>query len=214
MSPIVADKQWSGEVNAGFSNSTNVTLVDDITTNPPLRTSVKVNTSISFWDLIMPVNLAAHLHLTLFPHIEILTDNYLVGLKWQFLTEGPWVSAVEIAAGNKIDRSSANSGASTSDANTRTTLSGISIGYKTETLGVPYLSLIYEDHRTQTSVVNPSGFFSFTDHGVHYNAALGIGNNGQTGFSAAAEIGVTGISWERGSYYPQQTIGVLIGYRW
>jgi hypothetical protein len=208
MTPVVQEKQWSGEVNGLSPSMSAITVINDITTNPPTRTGVRVEPLTS---LIPTINL----HLTLFPHLEFVAENdYLFGLKWQFLgsSESPWAAATQVATGTRTDQNSSNTTSSRSSSNTRSTEAGLSFGYQAEFI-MPYMSLIYEDHQTATLVQNPGGSFSYTDHGVHRNASLGLAKT-SLGFSAAVEISYVEASWDRGTLTSQTSAGFSFGYRW
>jgi hypothetical protein len=53
LTPSVSETQWGGSVGFSGAQPSKITLVDDITTNPPLRTGVKINEDTTMSDVFM-----------------------------------------------------------------------------------------------------------------------------------------------------------------
>jgi len=220
--PIVGDTQWSGHLAAAGTSSTNITVVNNYTTNPPIRTSVEVNSNADATDLLMLNNVGFDASLSIAKSLEVYLDNALFGLRWQILnhasTGDAWVAALQGAYGTK------NKTSSESDNNTSTVTAsatsdvkssqvGASVGYKTSGV-VPYLSYIHETHDVKTTVTNNNITFGpYDDHGVHDYFSVGLTSAGK-GFRVAIEYSMITINWDRADKAYQNAIGGKIGIAW
>lgn len=217
--PVVAEQQWSGHVAGVGSGVTKITVVNDITTNPPLRNSVEINKDTDVADMLGISYLSLDASLHIWNGTEIYLDGSLVGLRYQFLNhgkgEGLWVGALQGAFGERsVSTSSTSSGIeSKADSKVTTSQAGISLGYKVKQV-VPYFSYIYEAHEVSTKVVNGGGSFGpYADKGNHQYYSLGISSH-ERGFTYAVEYNLIAISWENSESTSQSTVGAKLGYAW
>lgn len=215
MTPFVQKDRWNGEINAIFSNNTNITLVNDITTNPPSRTASMINTGYGLADLFLPITPNGNVSLTVFPQIALFCDVAICGIKWQVIGDqsGSWPVAIQANTGSKTTSLSSSTNNSTAESKMTSNLAGISIGYRTQSFGVPYFSFIYEDHAATTRVQNSFGTFNYTDAGYHRNYSFGIAKESD-GLSASLEVTGIEILWNRAQPAWQSSTGVSLGYRW
>lgn len=217
--PVVADKQWGGHIAAVGSGVTKVTVVNDVTTNPPARTSVDVNKDASVADMLGVTFFSLDASLHIWNGTEIYLDGPLLGFRYQFLNHGAgenvWVGALQGAyAQRTVSTSSTNSNIeSKADSKVTTSQAGISLGYKVSQI-VPYFSFIYEAHEVTTNVTNGNGSFGpYPDKGNHQYYSLGLSSY-ERGFTYAVEYNMITISWDRSENAYQNAVGAKLGYAW
>lgn len=213
--PVVSEKQWSGYFEGVGTAVTKVTLVNDLTTNPPDRTDVKINADVDAADIFMVNNISVDAGVSIFPALELYFGGALTGLRWQFLNPGAsvgtWVAALQGSYGSS--NVSTTNGDAEAKSKVNTTQGGLSIGYITAQV-VPYFSYIYENHSVTTDVTNTSGSFGpYSDSGLHKYYSLGISSY-QRGFSYALEYSLIDISWDRSEHTSQNALGFKLGYAW
>lgn len=218
-SPVAGEQQWSGHLAAVGSAVTKVTVVNDIDSNPPARTSVEVNKEVSAGDLMGLSKISFDASLSVWSGTDIFVDGSLGGFRYQFLNHGTsdnvWVGAVHGAFGQRtVATSSTSSGVeSTADSKVTTSQAGISLGYKFPSV-VPYFSYIHEAHEVSTMVKNGSGSFgAFLDNGTHEYYTLGFSSHGR-GIAYALEYSMIDISWSRGERAYQNAAGAKVGFAW
>lgn len=217
--PVTAESQWGGSINALGSAVTKVTLISDKSTNPPDRT-ITINEEVDAGDFLPLFNLGLNGSLSVIQGTEVFFDNSLLGVRFQFLNHGAgtqkWVASILGAYGSReVSTSTTYNNSSTDKANSKviTTQAGISLGYKLEHI-VPYFSYIYEFHDISTDVTNPNGSFGpYKDQGVHQYYALGISSHGR-GFTYGAEYNRIQIKWDRSTTTPQDALGLKLGFSW
>jgi hypothetical protein len=219
--PIVGDDQWSGHAAAAGTSTTNVTVINNYTSNPPVRTSVEVNKDIDAGDVLMVNNIGFDASLSIVKSLELYMDSSLLGVRWQFLNHASqgdaWVAAIQGAYGTKDKTSSESDANSTVTASAKSevksTQVGASVGYKTSGV-VPYVSYIHETHDVKTTVTNSGITFGpYDDHGVHDYFSLGLTTSGK-GFKAAIEYSMININWDRADKAYQNAVGGKIGIAW
>jgi hypothetical protein len=217
--PITSETQWGGHVALAITSESKITLLNDISSNPPRRTSVLVNQSIDAADVFGFNNLGVDASLGLWRGLDIYLDNSLLGFRQQFLNYGGgsnfWVATIQGAYSEKSE--STNEGSAplqaTAESKVKTSQAGISLGYKFVDI-VPYFSYIYEFHDVSTKVQNATGSFGpYLDSGVHQYYSLGMGSVGE-GFSYALEYSMIYISWNRSTDSYQNAAGFKLGYAW
>lgn len=220
--PVVAESQWGGHAAVVAASQTRVTVIDDIATNPPTRTKVRINDDADVGDMFGANNIGFDASLSVYKGIEIYMDNFLWGARYQFLNHGSqtgvWVGAIQGAFGTKsesTDEFSINHSTSQADAKSSITTSqaGISLGYKLQHV-VPYFSYIYEAHKIETDVKNTHGTFGpYTNEGVHGYYSLGLSTY-QRGFRIAAEYSYIDIKWKDSEQTGQGAFGIKAGFAW
>lgn len=214
LTPMTSAEQWGGSFAVSASKPTKVTLIDDIGTNPPARTGVKINQDVNAGDILLFNHIGLDLKLAVLPSLEVALDNHTAGLKWQFLNhrkENTLLASLLAAYGTRTDTT--NSNGNESKTKLATTRAGISVGYG-YTNWVPYLSYIYDEYKARTDVQNSSGNFgTYEDSGRHHNYALGISTRG-AGFSFAVEYNHLVMKWDTADHAYQNSVGVLIGAEW
>lgn len=218
-SPVVGDNQWSGHFALVGTSITKVTLVNDYTSNPPLRTNTEINKDLNTADVLFISNLGLDASLSLLKSLEIFAEGAFYGLRWQFLNHGSttdaWVAAVQGGYGVISQSVSETSGGVTADANSKvqTTHAGASVGYKIRAM-VPYLSYIRENHEVTTEVThNAIKFGPFKDSGVHDYYSVGLKAQNQ-GFMVALEFSKVSIQWDRSDRVYQNAFGGKAGFAW
>lgn len=217
--PVIAERQWGGHVAAVGTGLTKVTLINDIESNPPARTTLKVNEDVNVGDVLLINNLGLDAGLSVWQGVELFLDGSMGGFRWQFLNHGAnenvWVGAIHGAYGERTaSTSSTNSGVeSKATSKVKTSQAGISLGYKFRAL-VPYFSYIHEAAEVSTDVTNGAGHFgAYADNGTHENYSLGLSSFHQ-GFRYAIEYNVIHISWDRAARAYQNAAGVKLGFSW
>lgn len=220
-SPVVADNQWGGHMAGAVTGNTTIALVNNFTSNPPIRTTVEVNKNIDATDLLMLNNIGFDASISFLPSLELYVDSSLYGLRWQFLNHGPTtdniVASIQGAYGTKSKTSSESdsNGAVTAEAKSdvTTTQYGGSIGYRFAKVA-PYLSYIRENHKVKTTVTNSGTTFGpYDDSGAHDYFSVGMTTVGQ-GFELALEYSMININWDRASKAYQNSFGAKIGFAW
>jgi hypothetical protein len=201
--PIAGEKQWSGSIAGVASAVTRVTIVDNITTNPPTKTTVKINEFDASNELNFTNYLDIDLSLSLLGSLDIIWEKPLVGLKWQLINNdsnpNEWVAAILAGYGDRsvttIDSSSTSTNPIDATSVVKSNLAGMSIGYRFGAGFVPYVSYTEEQHNTSTTVNNSSGEFGPYDAiGKHKTTSFGFCSGGSK-FFWAVEHNTTNISW-------------------
>lgn len=217
--PVTGEDQWSGHVALVGASVTKVTVINDITSNPPNRSSLLINESVDAGDLMFFNNLGLDASLTVFKSIDLYMDNGLFGLRYQFLNHGAaaqnWVASLQGAYGKKeVSTSEGSSGSTDAEAKSKVTTSqaGISLGYKLEKI-VPYISYIYESHDVSTDVTNTHGNFNYKDKGIHQYYSIGIASHGK-GLDYGIEYTRVNIDWNRSNTQGQDAMAVKLGIAW
>ncbi len=204
------------------ASDTRVTVLDDISANPPVRTKVRINEDVDIGDTVAANNIGFDVSLTVYNGIEIYMENLLWGAKYQFLNNGPennvWVGSAQGAYGTKSEStddlvvSGASSNAEASS-DVVTSQAGISLGYKFNRI-VPYFSYIYEAHKIETKVKSIHGNFGpYDDEGVHSYYSLGISSHGP-GLRLAFEYSYIDIKWTDSPRTHQGALGLKVGFDW
>lgn len=220
--PVVGENQWSGHAAIVAASETRVTVIDDITSNPPVRNKVRINEDFDAGDMFAANNIGFDASLSVYKGIEIYMDNFLWGARYQFLNNGPqtgvWVGSLQGAFGTKsesTDDFSVNQSTPQSEAKSSITTSqaGISLGYKFQHV-VPYFSYIYEAHKIETDVKNNHGSFGpYTDEGIHSYYSLGLSTH-RRGLRIAAEYSYIDIKWKDSNQTGQGAYGMKVGFAW
>jgi len=217
--PVTGETQWGGHVAAVGAAATKITVVNDITANPPTRDSLKVNDDVDVADLFMLHSVGIDASLTVFKALDLTLDNSLLGLRYQFLNHGAgprvWVASLQGAYGERTVEKTQSSSPSESKAESKvkTAQAGISLGYKLEQV-VPYISYIYESNEVKTDVTNPNGSFGpYNDRGIHQYYGIGLSSYGK-GFVWAIEYNRLDINWDRSQSTPQDAMGAKLGFAW
>nr|WP_295905387.1 hypothetical protein [uncultured Bdellovibrio sp.] len=218
--PVTGENQWSGHIAGVGSAVTKITVVNDITSNPPTRSSLKVNEDVDVGDLMMINNIGVDASLTVFKATDITLDNSLFGLRYQFLNHGAgpqnWVASIQGAYGERTTSKSQDSGSSESKAESKvkTAQAGLSLGYKLEKI-VPYISYIYESNEVKTDVTNPHGSFGpYNDKGIHQYYSIGLTSYGK-GIVYGIEYSRLSIDWDRANNIEgQDAMAVKLGFAW
>lgn len=217
--PITADKQWDGHIALVGSSVTKITVVNDMSANPPVRRDVKINEDVEIGDFLYFNNLGLDFSLSVLNGLDFYTDNALLGLRYQFLNHNSapqnWVAAVQIAGGSKSDTTTDEASGSRSSATSdiKTLQGGVSFGYKLEKF-VPYFSYLREAHKVSTKVSNNHGSFGdYQDKGKHQYYSIGLASHGK-GFVWALEYSYINIKWDRSDRESQSAYAAKLGYAW
>lgn len=212
--PVTGEHSWSGQISGVTAAPVEVILVDDIKTNPPTRSAVTVDTDVGFESLLMVMYIGANFQLTTFKSLDIIFEDDLPMLKWQFLNHGAksgkWVASLQAGAGSRRQITTDTPAQATSTI--KTTAGGISIGYLRSDV-IPYFSYVNETYDVTTDITNSSGSFGpYSDKGTHEAYALGVTKNGN-GFLWGAEYTYTIVKWDRGTG-KDEAVGFKVGYGW
>lgn len=217
--PVTAENSWNGHISAAATGVTNVTVINDITTNPPVRNKVLINEEVNASDALFLNNFGVNGSLSLLPSLEAYVSMGTWGLRWQFLNHGmtrdQWVAAVQVGYGSKEQSTniSGNSGYDTAKSEIKTKEAGISVGYRMLDI-VPYGSYVYNAHDVKTTVEDAGASFGpYDDHGVHQSISLGL-TSYRRGIDYGAEVSMTQIEWDRSDVSGQLSLGGKIGYAW
>lgn len=217
--PVVADEQWGGQTALVGTGVTKVTLVNDVTTDPPQRNSVRINEDVNIVDLTGLNLLSFDFGLHVWRGIELFVEGSYLGARYQFLNHGKgenvWVGAVQGSYASRGQKTSATNSGVTSSAESEitSTQAGISLGYKLHRV-VPYFSYVHEAHEVSTKVINGNGSYGpYADNGTHGYYSLGLSSH-ERGFHYAIEYSLIDISWVRGDRSSQNALGLKMGYAW
>lgn len=220
--PITGERQWNGKAAIVGSSVTKVTLVNDITTNPPVRNTIRINDNLDVEDVAFAGIFDAvgfDASLSIINSVDAYLDNTLLGLRWQFLNHGnnsdAWVASIQGAMGNRDSTDSYSSSGNEASAKSKikTTQAGLSLGHKFGTVA-PYISYIHENHSVSTSVDNNSGSYNYDDSGVHTYYSLGVTSTAPTGFTFAVEYSHILIDWDRADLAKQDALAARVGFAW
>ncbi len=217
VTPVTGENSGDGHI-AGVAHAiTQVTLVNDFTTNPPDRTSVKINDSedFDFMDILPLGNIGYDLSVATFKGLDVVLENNVVSLKYQLINQGAqpnsWVASIQAGLGQRTS----NSKDDTAEARSiiKTNVRAISIGYTFEKL-VPYVSYYQETHDVETNVTNSNGEFGpYSDRGAH--SAIAVGVSAYRGrWIMAGEYNRINIKWDRSEATPQDAAGFKLGFAW
>jgi hypothetical protein len=216
ITPTTGENTWDGEFSGIIASATTkVSVINDIQTNPPSRTSVDINEDYDIADLFMLHNIGTDLKVTTFKGLDLVLEDSVLSLKYQFLNSGAkassWVASIQAGMGSR--KSITKKDSDEAESVVKTTSAAISIGYVFEKV-IPYLSYLKENHDVSTTVVNTNGNFGpYDDMGTHEAAALGVTSYSK-GFTWAIEYDLLNIKWDRGEKTNQEAFGVKLGYAW
>lgn len=220
LSPIVDEKSLGGHFGVVASSPTTVTVVNDITSNPPIRSEVKINEDYDVGDILLLTHVGFDLSLSLIGSVEVYASNSISGLKWQFLNPGGksevFVGALRVGLGSNSTSTSSSSGGVESNAKSNISAQekGLSVGYIVRPTFIPYLSYVENTFEAKTSVTNSSGSFpGYEDFGKHTILSLGLANS-TPGFDYGIEYNMINIKWDRSLASYQNTLGLKAGVRW
>jgi len=217
--PIVGENVWSGHFAGVATSSTSITVVNDITSNPPNRSSLVINKDINAADLFLINNIGVDVSLSVIKSLEVYVESSVLGLRWQILNHGAatdvWTMAIQGGIGSSVKATSEGSNVvSTASSKVTSNQAGVSIGYKSSTV-VPYISYVHDTYDVATSVTNGNGSFGpYTDKGTHDTYSVGLTTHGK-GFRGAIEYSMINIDWDRATQKNyQNAIGGKLGYAW
>lgn len=221
--PMVNTQPFHGQFFISGSTDSRITVIDDITQNPPLRTSVKINKDYSVRDILFPTDVPSlNLNLAIINKVETFIDGYYLGLKWQFLDSSDeanaWIASIQGASGS-LEITDGFSSSASAKSVTRSYYWGASMGYKFNQF-ITYFSYLREAHKVSTtvnikdSVSVPGGNFGpYTDTGIHDNLSFGIESKG-AGFHYGFEYAMIQMIWNKTSRGYQNNFGLKAGYAW
>lgn len=214
VTPTTSENQWGGSIGIAAAKPSVITLVDDVSTNPPVRNGVRINDA-SDVNAVTFVDSWTDIKLSVLKSFEITYTDHVLGAKWQFLNHNAkeaWVASVVGGYGMKNTESSTSTGKYKTQLST--TRAGVSVGYKTIEGLLPYGSILYQKHNTDTTIDNSFGAFgSYLDEGIHYNYALGLSTSGK-GFNFAVEYNYITMLWNDTSSGNHGVLGFMLGYEW
>lgn len=221
--PITSEKQWGGQAAISGSSVTKVSVVNDYTTNPPLRTDIGINRDSDlnvddtfFAGAFSAIGLDANL--SVLNSLDVYLESSLIGLRWQFLNHGSTsetvVAAIQGGIANREESESITSGGNTASAKSkiRTNQLGISVGYQYANV-VPYISYVQEKHEVTTDITNTGGNFEYKDNGTHKYIALGLTKRLKD-LTYAIEYTKVLIDWDRADSTTQGALAARIGFAW
>lgn len=218
--PVASSHPWQGLVSLVSAGNTKVTVINDITTNPPGRSRLAINESVSPSELLLVGHLGIDLSLGVLTGLDLFIENSLLGVRYQILNPGDqedvWVGAIHGAFGEKNQSTvkSQSNNESSAESKIITAQAGVSLGYRFSEW-IPYFSYIHELNQVSTKVKNPNGTFGpYDDEGKHSYYSFGVTSPPQRGFSYAIEYNMIDISWDRADRAYQNAIGARLGYRW
>lgn len=217
--PVTEEQAWSGHAAAVATGVTKITVVNDMTSNPPGRTGTTVNKDVNVTDLLGVSNISVDASLHVWRGLELFLDGSLAGARFQFLNHGAkdhvWVGAVHGAYAERTSSSSSTSSGVESKASckVKTSQAGISVGYKFNAI-VPYFAYIHEAHEVSTTVTNGHGSFGpYPDLGAHDYYSIGLTSHGR-GLRYAIEYSMIQIDWDRSDRAYQNAVGAKVGFAW
>lgn len=218
--PVTGEDQWSGHVAATGTAISKITVVNDMTSNPPNTNPVRINADIDAGDIVGVNYIGFDASLTLLKRLDLILDNSLLGLRVQVLNHGAgpenWVAAIHGAMGNRDVKNSQESSGNTSEAKSevKTTQLGVSVGYKFAAV-IPYVSYIHEKHETSTRVTNTHGSFGpYENNGTHQYYSIGL-TTYQKGLRFGLEYNRINLDWKNALDSEwQDAIGVKLGFAW
>lgn len=218
-SPIAGDHSWSGNFSVVANAETKVTLINDVTTNPPTRNTININSDYDLSDLSFIGSIGFDANLTLLPQLNAFISNDINGLRWQFWGNGAkhlgWVAALQAGIGGKTQAQEQASQNTVTKASSEVTTSnqGLSLGYQFPDV-VVYLSYVKNEHKTATTVRNSFGSFGpYADKGIHQITSLGLSSVG-TGVHFGIEYSLLHINWNHSETVKQHSTGFKLGYAW
>ncbi len=219
LTPTVADEQWGGKLMFVVHNPARIELIEDYTTNPPVRNEIQINeSSAEVADLLGINNMSFDLNLNIYKSLEIITEGSNTGVKWQFLNHASkadaWVASILLARGsfNETSAKGEEANIESADSNIESKLLGLSIGFVSKH-ATPYISVVYQDIEASTSIINDHGNFGpYKDKGIHTSYALGIDFQ-KSFFSAGIEYNFTHIKWANQTDN-QEDLALRMGFNW
>lgn len=215
LTPTVSDQQWGGSINFSGATPSKVTIIDNMSSNPPTN-NVRVNEDVTASDVLLFNKLGFDLNLSVAKSLEVFTTGPVYGLKWQFLNHAHYEESLVASVlagfgGRKVETEDGNDKASSKVTTARY---GASLGYAVSKKFVPYVSYVHEDHKTKTEVENSFGNFGdYENKGKHNYATVGISTD-LGGLKLAAEYNFVMLDWQNAEYKKHNTLGVLAGVQW
>ena len=216
VTPLAGQETWQGHI-AGVAPSavTEVTLINDIKTNPPSRNTVNFNQDLDIGDILIFTHLGADAALTVSKGWDIVLDDSVFNLKYQFLNQEAqphsWVASVQGGMGTYKKNTTDQTAEAKS--NIKTTSAAFSVGYALEK-AVPYISVLRQWHDVSTNVTNSNGSFGpFDDKGVHDSLAIGATSR-ERGFLWSIEYNFITMKWDRPAQGYHEVLGFRLGYAW
>ncbi|WP_291516392.1 hypothetical protein [Bdellovibrio sp. ArHS] len=213
--PVTGEQPWNGHIAVAGTPTTKVTVVDNISSNPPDRSEVKINDALDVTEVLLVGYVGVDASLSVLRSVDVFVDSNLFGLRWQFLNHDAkadaWVSAVHASYGEMKSTTSNNADEAVSKI--KTSQGGLSVGYKFAAF-VPYVSYIYETHDVSTEVTNSLGAFGpYDDKGTHQYVSVGLSSY-RRGLMGAIEYSLIDINWDRAKNEKQNSVAAKLGFAW
>lgn len=205
--PMVGGRLWGGRAGLDLSSSVPVTIINDMTANPPVRNSIDIGSDPNLIADIFGINFIAGTGLDLTLGIYETVDIYFtrnVGLRWMWMGDPKglgWRSTF-FAGPTYWSESNSISSSTSPESKSETKVNGIefglSVGNQIDEKTLIYLTLASRGGKASTTVTNSSGAFSFDDSYLHYISSLGfvIGNEGFLKFELSGDY----IEWKGNTY--------------
>lgn len=214
------EKTLGGDISIGLENFMEVTVFEDITSNPPLRTPAAGMGSAPTLKTLFPSLPVVNYNLGIVPLFDIYyTGHY--GVKAQFLgqknKEG-WKASVFAGYGtntSSISKVTCTGGECSGEVKLKGFEYGFSTGYGFSTASVAYLTAGQQKGDAQSKIVQPTQTFSYDDRYEHTIVSLGLEFGEQFYFNP--EISYTTNSWimTNSTSKKTATTGVVaVGYKW
>lgn len=203
--PVVGGGLLKGRAGFDLSSSVPVTVVNDITTAPPTRTTIDVGRDGNLIASLLGVGVVGGSGLDVGVGLTERIDFYLTraaGLRWMVFGDpkGKGVKAIVFAGvGNNSSSSTTTSGGSSYSSETQmpTVEYGFSVGKSMPMTdsGILYLTMGSRGGTAKTKVTHSSGtVYTFEDQVEHYTATLGW--TAGTRFYGKFELSANHIVWK------------------
>lgn len=216
LTPTVSDHQLGGSISFSEAGLSKLTIIDDISTNPPLANRVRLNDDVTTSDFVLFEKMGFDLNLSVIDSLEVFTTGPVFGLKWQFFNFADYnqIFVASVMAGLGGKKTESEKGSDKASSKVGTVRYGASFGYAESRSFIPYISYIHEDHKVKTEVDNSYGHFDgYSNQGKHDYFSVGISSFLGI-FKLAAEYNYILLDWEASDYKKQNTVGILIGSTW
>lgn len=218
--PDVSGKTLGGDVSLGLENFVEVTVFEDITSNPPLRVPASGGGSSPTLKTVLPYLPVVNYNLGILSMMDIYyTGHY--GVKAQFLghrnKEG-WKASVFGGYGtnsSSISKVTCTGGDCSGDVKLNGFEYGLSIGHGFNSSSVAYLTAGQQKGDAQSKITQPNQIFEYNDKYDHSVISLGFEFGENLYFNP--EICYTTNSWvtDTTTFKKTATTGIVaLGYKW
>lgn len=219
--PDVAGKTLGGDISIGLENFMEVTVFEDITSTPPLRTPPAGTGAAPTLKTVFPYLPVVNYNLGVIPWMNIYYTGGHYGVKTQFLgargQEG-WKASVFAGYGtnnSSMSQVTCTGGNCSGEVKLKGLEYGLSIGHGFGKAAVVYITAGQQAGDAKSKIVQPSQTYEYNEKYEHRLISFGVEFGEQLYFNP--EISHASNSWKLDTSTSTKTATtgmVSVGYKW